>query len=207
RDGSSLATLFARCAEVSARSPRAGYVLVVRDSSGRAGGGGGGDGTPGSSTTTTTATSPGGSLFGAYLTDPPHPASHFYGTGECFLWKATSFATNPVSRSASPMLRALAAQQAGSAGGGGGDVGSDGGDAASRASSRARAEALEAANLPPPPSADTSGMTGRNTSILSPSHTSGTETPTRIRFKAFPYSGVNDYMMFCETGFLSVGGG
>lgn len=36
---------------------------------------------------------------------------------------------------------------------------------------------------------------------------SGTTTPDRIRFKAFPYSGVNDYMMFCETGFLSLGGG
>jgi hypothetical protein len=36
---------------------------------------------------------------------------------------------------------------------------------------------------------------------------SGASTPERIRFKAFPYSGVNDYMIFCETGFLSVGGG
>ena len=29
----------------------------------------------------------------------------------------------------------------------------------------------------------------------------------RIRFKAFPYSGVNDYMIYCEQGYLSVGGG
>lgn len=36
---------------------------------------------------------------------------------------------------------------------------------------------------------------------------SDTSTGERIRFKAFPYSGVNDYMIFCETGFLSVGGG
>jgi hypothetical protein len=36
---------------------------------------------------------------------------------------------------------------------------------------------------------------------------SGASTPERIRFKAFPYSGVNDYMMLCEAGFLSVGGG
>jgi hypothetical protein len=35
----------------------------------------------------------------------------------------------------------------------------------------------------------------------------GTSTPERIRFQAFPYSGVNDYMIFCEPGFLSVGGG
>ena len=31
--------------------------------------------------------------------------------------------------------------------------------------------------------------------------------PDLIRFKAFPYSGVNDYLIFCEQGFLSVGGG
>ena len=36
---------------------------------------------------------------------------------------------------------------------------------------------------------------------------SGTSTPERIRFKAFPYSGINDYLIFCEQGFLSVGGG
>lgn len=36
---------------------------------------------------------------------------------------------------------------------------------------------------------------------------SGRSTPEPIRFKAFPYSGVNDYMIFCETGFLSLGGG
>ena len=37
--------------------------------------------------------------------------------------------------------------------------------------------------------------------------TSGTSTPERIRFKAFPYSGVNDYMIFCEHDYISVGGG
>ena len=36
---------------------------------------------------------------------------------------------------------------------------------------------------------------------------SGVTTPDLIRFKAFPYSGVNDYLIFCEQGFLSVGGG
>lgn len=38
-------------------------------------------------------------------------------------------------------------------------------------------------------------------------NSTGTSTPDRIRFQAFPYSGVNDYVMFCETEFLSVGGG
>ncbi|EFQ93538.1 hypothetical protein PTT_09078 [Pyrenophora teres f. teres 0-1] len=36
---------------------------------------------------------------------------------------------------------------------------------------------------------------------------SGASTPERIRFKAFPYSGVNDYMIFCEHSYLSIGGG
>ena len=44
---------------------------------------------------------------------------------------------------------------------------------------------------------DNDGGTGR----------SGLNTPDRIRFKAFPYSGVNDYVIFCERWFLSVGGG
>ena len=39
------------------------------------------------------------------------------------------------------------------------------------------------------------------------SEAAGTATPDLIRFKAFPYSGVNDYLIFCEQGFLSVGGG
>jgi hypothetical protein len=68
--------------------------------------------------------------------------------------------------------------------------------------------------LPPPPSADTTHAQ-RQTTLLSPKSTnsvngsskSGTDTPERIRFKAFPYSGVNDYMIFCEAGYLSVGGG
>lgn len=36
---------------------------------------------------------------------------------------------------------------------------------------------------------------------------SGASTPDRIRFKAFPYSGINDFMIFCEPHYLSVGGG
>jgi hypothetical protein len=69
-------------------------------------------------------------------------------------------------------------------------------------------------SLPPPPSADTTHMQ-RSTTIasttkkpsLTPSSRSGTSTPDRIRFKAFPYTGENDYTIFCQQGFLSVGGG
>lgn len=110
--------------------------------------------------------------FGAYLSDAPHPQAHFYGTGECFLWRAHTLPAIPTLSS-----------------------------------------------LPPPPSSDTTNAQ-RMTTIASPVHKdtlsrldassgtgSGTSTPERIRFKAFPYSGINDYMIFCEQGYLSVGGG
>lgn len=119
-------------------------------------------------------------IFGAYLTDPPYPSrGHFYGTGECFLWKSAVL------------------------------------------SSAFNAPLPSLASLPPPPSADTTNAT-RSTTLGSPKYSisnesglrppdfnggTGTSTPERIRFKAFPYSGINDYMIFCETGFLSVGGG
>ncbi|QSZ31341.1 hypothetical protein DSL72_000904 [Monilinia vaccinii-corymbosi] len=147
QDGVSLGTLYKKCDEL--RGLRNGFVLVVRDGE--------------------------GGLFGAYLTEAPHPAPHYFGTGECFLWRATLLS--------SPLE-----------------------------------------NLPPPPSSDTtnsqrsttigahhshsSSLLPRTTSQGAPkSPSSGTSTPERIRFKAFPYSGINDYMMLCETGFLSIGGG
>ncbi|KAJ6440884.1 oxidation resistance protein 1 [Purpureocillium lavendulum] len=68
------------------------------------------------------------------------------------------------------------------------------------------------ASLPPPPSADTTNLT-RHTTLAPPPRPdsasgSGTSTPSEsIRFKAFPYSGLNDCYMNCETGYLSVGSG
>ncbi|EAS28949.1 TLD domain-containing protein [Coccidioides immitis RS] len=170
RDGSSLSTLFEKSSQCAARSQRAGYVLVVKNvSSGNnsagvsdSGGGGGGE-----------------ALFGAYLTDPPRPASHYYGTGECFLWRASTLASTP--------LLQVGLNGYGNAPGG--------------------QEQLDLTSLPPPPSADTTDLRGRSTTFKGENLRSGTSTPDRIRFKAFPYSGVNDYMILCETGFLSVGGG
>uniref|UniRef100_L2GHN1 Oxidation resistance protein 1 n=1 Tax=Colletotrichum fructicola (strain Nara gc5) TaxID=1213859 RepID=L2GHN1_COLFN len=69
--------------------------------------------------------------------------------------------------------------------------------------------------LPPPPSADTTNLT-RSTTVASPTRSAFNDddraqpspAPSEsIRFKAFPYSGVNDYYINCETGFLSVGAG
>ncbi|GLA21637.1 oxidation resistance protein 1 [Aspergillus niger] len=177
RDGASLSTLYDNCRDIaSTRSPRAGYVLVIRDAS------------PSSN-----------AVFGAYMTDPPHPDSHYYGTGECFLWRASVL----------PPATAMLSSFSNANGDNGGEEGVE-------------ADVLEKAGLPLPPSADTTNA-GRSTTLrrgegekwLSPTsgngagsgRTSGTVTPEQIRFKAFPYSGVNDYMIFCETGFLSLGGG
>ncbi|KAI9735815.1 MAG: oxidation resistance protein 1 [Cirrosporium novae-zelandiae] len=135
QDGTSLATLYSKCERYQGK--RSGFVLVVKD----------GD----------------GGIFGAYLSDAPHPSSHYYGTGECFLWRCTILP--PLGSHALPHL----------------------------------------SSLPPPPSSDIEPT--RSTTISAQSTTSsGTSTP-RIRFKAFPYSGINDYMLFCEHSYLSVGGG
>jgi TLD len=130
RDGVSLATLYSKCEAY--RGKRGGFVLVVRDES--------------------------GGVFGAFLTDAPHPSSHYYGTGECFLWRASILSSIP-----------------------------------------------GLSSLPPPPSADTTNASRMTT--LAHTNGDGSATPDRIRFKAFPYSGINDYMIFCQSDFLSVGGG
>ncbi|KAH0548658.1 hypothetical protein GP486_007799 [Trichoglossum hirsutum] len=139
QNGTSLATMYKNCEGLV--GSKGGFVLVVRDSS--------------------------GGVFGSFLTNAPSPSPHYYGTGECFLWKASIV---------SPL-----------------------------------------ANLPLPPSSDTTNLT-RSTTIsngngtLSPPLSNGMSitgqtTPGHLRFKAFPYSGINDYMILCDQRYLSVGGG
>ncbi|KAK0713834.1 hypothetical protein B0T26DRAFT_678117 [Lasiosphaeria miniovina] len=125
QDGASLATLYEKCAAYQGR--RVGFVLVVKDCE--------------------------GGIFGAYLSDYPHPAPSYFGTGECFLWRASVLAS-----------------------------------------------------LPPPPSTDTSHLTARTTTIAA-APSLGLYSSLSIRFKAFPYSGVNEYYILCESHFLSVGAG
>ncbi|TDZ29660.1 Oxidation resistance protein 1 [Colletotrichum trifolii] len=69
--------------------------------------------------------------------------------------------------------------------------------------------------LPLPPSADTTNLT-RCTTVASPIRSTfspvdraqPSPAPSEsIRFKAFPYSGINDYYINCEARFLSVGAG
>lgn len=64
---------------------------------------------------------------------------------------------------------------------------------------------------PPPPSLidtlDRPGADARTTTIATDTTTTTTTTPHSIRFKAFPYSGINEYYMLCEASFLSLGAG
>lgn len=191
RDGASLSTLYDNCREFSYRSPRAGYVLVVRDSS------------------------PAGAIFGAYMTDPPHPASHYFATGECFLWRAS------VLQPPRPMAinQGLPSQDMLELAGLPPPPSADTTHAGR--STTLREERKKSQNggvdskdtpkegngdiLSPPNASQSNGSSGPTRSDTPTP--SGVSTPERIRFKAFPYSGVNDYMMFCETGFLSLGGG
>jgi hypothetical protein len=174
--GSSLGTLYEQCAEVSTKTQRSGYVVVVKDGS---------------------TASANGSVFGAYLSDAPKPALHYFGTGECFLWRASIL----------PTLR---------------DISKLYGNPESVAE-----DLIELAGLPPPPSADTANLqrfttvrgerrksgAASNASLNITGHLqpppvrSGTSTPDRIRFKAFPYSGINEFLIYCESGYLSIGGG
>lgn len=151
QNGTTLSTLYSLCDQHRGR--RGGFVLVGKDS--------------------------GGNVFGAYLSEPPKPQPHYFGSGECFLWKAERL----------PGL-------------------------------------LDLSSLPPPPSEDTTHLqrmttvgiakSSSSTSLASLNvsttngangHRSGTATPDRIRFKAFPYTGENDFLVFCQQDYISIGGG
>jgi len=190
--GSSLGTLYDHCDKVLGAlgsTKRGGFVLVVQDGSEAA---------------------EVGSVFGAYLTDPPKPAQYYFGTGECFLWRASIL----------PSLGSISAQSN-----------------VTRPNAPPSEDLLELAGLPPPPSADTTnaqrtttvrGERRRSSAATSPTSPrksfsslasaqnglrpaspipAGSSTPDRIRFKAFPYSGVNDFLVYCQRDYLSVGGG
>ncbi|KAI1338095.1 TLD-domain-containing protein [Xylariaceae sp. FL0016] len=156
--GSSLGTLYQLCEEYRGR--RAGFVLVVRD---------GKDGT-----------------FGAYLTEAPHPAASYYGTGECFLWRASLHAPLPPPPSADTT-----------------DLNFRTTTIASPTTSTFAQNPLPMDHLAPLP-------TDPTTNKLAPASSAASSAPIpahSIRFQNFAYSGANDYCVFCEAKFLSVGGG
>ncbi|KAI1630749.1 hypothetical protein F4809DRAFT_241950 [Biscogniauxia mediterranea] len=170
QNGSSLATLYKLCEEYRGR--RVGFVLVVRD---------GKDG-----------------IFGAYLTEAPHPAPSYFGTGECFLWRASMHAPLPPPPSAdttdlnyrSTTIASPTASSFPSSGSGSGN---------------------NADLLAPGPTDPTTNKLSSSASTT-PDSKNNNNNPNQppaqsVRFQNFAYSGANDYCIFCETKFLSVGGG
>jgi hypothetical protein len=158
--GVSLATLYARCKAFNAS--QAGFVIVVKDRKDH--------------------------VFGAYVSDYPHVHPHYYGTGECFLWKNTviphyllvhppSHSTSPLHSTAHPTIHKHDRPSS---------------------SGRQSQSSMEASLLSIHSTADTTRPSSRESDdLLSPQH----------QFKGFPYTGLNDYMILCTPQFLSVGGG
>ncbi|PMD16656.1 TLD-domain-containing protein, partial [Hyaloscypha hepaticicola] len=172
-NGVSLGTLYKKCDDL--RGLRNGFCLIVRDSQ--------------------------GGLFGAYLTEAPHPSPHYFGTGECFLWRASVFSPHtlvnhlppPPSADTTNLQRSTTI---------GSSTSSIGPNHKTSSSSLLPPTLQSSLTTLPSPTHSTHSL-----APPSPSFHSGISTPERIRFKAFPYSGVNDYLMLCDHSFLSVGGG
>lgn len=190
RDGATTSTLYHKC--ISADVPQdSSFVLVVQDGL--------------------------GGVFGAYLTDPPKPSPSFYGTGECFLWRASLLpaASNQLLSNLPPPPSAPEADE--------GLMGR---------STTIRSPTSPTMKKSSGRGADIDLLTGADGDVMNDTngihrnHTAnanahgngngnmnenadGASTPSGqlLRFKAFPYSGVNDYLIFCEPTFLSVGGG
>ncbi|KAH8645653.1 hypothetical protein BX600DRAFT_477784 [Xylariales sp. PMI_506] len=152
--------MYQKCDEY--RGKRVGYVLVVRDGL--------------------------GGTFGAYLTEAPHIGGKdiYYGTGECFLWRASIHIPLPpppsadtsdilTSRSTTIAVDGFTSQN-GSLGGSGGGSNN---------------------NSLAPPSASTTP-----TSLSHP-----LPQQHSVRFQSFSYTGENEYYIHGERGYLSVGGG
>ncbi|KAK4549107.1 hypothetical protein LTR36_007563 [Oleoguttula mirabilis] len=170
QNGSTLSTLYARCDVHSGK--RGGFVLVIRDVS--------------------------GGIFGAYLTDAPKPYAHYYGSGECFLWRAFRLPALPdlASLPPPPSADTTHAQRM---------------TTIAAVSRQASSASLASLNVP------TTGANGKAASGGAGAMNggggggsgggSGHSTPERIRFKAFPYTGENDFSIFCQPEYLSVGGG
>ncbi|KAI1117772.1 TLD-domain-containing protein [Nemania sp. NC0429] len=172
QNGSSLATLYQLCEKY--RGVRAGFVLVVRDAK---------DG-----------------IFGAYLTEAPHPASSYYGTGECFLWRASLHAALPPPPSAdttdlnyrvttisSSSHHHTAAQHT-----------------STSMSTSTSTNGTSSSSHPHPQNLSLDPLDPITNNRRAPSPMPSGQS---VRFQAFAYTGANDYCMFCETKFLSVGGG
>lgn len=134
-----------------------------------------------------------GGLFGAYLSDAPHPSAHYYGTGECFLWRCFRLPFLPDLASLPPppsedtthlgRMTTIA------------DL--------SKTSSETSLVSLSSSthhSLKP--------VSAERTRTPSPNRVHKSRRSSHpLRFKAFPYTGENDFTILCGHGYLSVGGG
>ncbi|KKA28224.1 hypothetical protein TD95_005388 [Thielaviopsis punctulata] len=132
-----------------------------------------------------------GATFGAYLSEYPRPCPSYYGNGECFLWRASVLASLPPPPSADT-THAVRTTTISSP-------------------IRSTFPNSSSSNTHHPP-ASSSGSSSSSSSPAS-SASASTSRPTSpdpfesLRFKAFPYSGENDYCINSEAGFLSLGAG
>jgi hypothetical protein len=185
--GSTLSTLYSLCD--AHRGKRGGFVLVVRD---------GRDG-----------------IFGAYLSEAPRPQASYYGSGECFLWKASILPKSSLTSSTNLLpdlgfdlsslppppsadtthldarITTIAATSALSRKNSSAEVVRNGSISSSSSASNQQQQQQQQRNQNQNQNQDPSSPT----------------TSDRIRFKAFPYSGENDFTIFCQSEYLSVGGG
>lgn len=159
--GVSLATLYSRSR--SFNSPQAGFVVIVKDRQ--------------------------ENVFGAYLSDYPHVHPHYYGTGECFLFKFKSLPHSShinLSPHTSAILHSTARHTI---------------------HKYVRSSSFEYHSLSP---TDTSQHSTSDdiSDPLRPSSSGSSDTASsHHQFKGFSYTGLNDYMILCTPQFLSVGGG
>ena len=159
--GVSLATLYAR--SKSYNSPQSGFVVIVKDQR--------------------------DNVFGAYLSDYPHIHPHYYGNGECFLFKF-NLLPQEMRWHGSPYSHALHSTAHPTIHKHESPLSSSG--------HHSQSSSMEASQL--------SILTNTESTRPSSSGSNDSRSP-QYQFKGFSYTGLNDYMILCTPQFLSVGGG
>jgi hypothetical protein len=159
--GVSLATLYSRSKAFN--SPQAGFVVIVKDRR--------------------------ENVFGAYLSDYPHIHPHYYGNGECFVFKFTLLqhsSLHNLSPSSSSLLHSTFHPK----------IHKDENSPLSEHHSQSSGEASQLS------------IHSSTHESTRPSSSGSTDTTSpQYQFKGFSYTGLNDYMILCTPQFLSVGGG
>ena len=159
--GVSLATLYSR--SKSFNSPQAGFVVIVKDRR--------------------------ENVFGAYLSDYPHVHPHYYGTGECFLFKFTLLQYSSrlnLSPHSSGVLHSTVHPTI---------------------HKHDHPSLSEHHSQSSPENSRLSIHSGPHELTRPSSRGSVDTTSPQYQFKGFSYTGLNDYMILCTPQFFSVGGG